>query len=97
MTEYWWNATDRILTRYWQDTDILINLSQYHLFQPKPQADCPGTEPRTPLWQTQGRIYARAKGARAQGGKFPGAAYLKKSRLKYVMRGEKKAVHEREI
>jgi hypothetical protein len=23
----------------------------------------------------QGRIYARAKGARAQGGKFPGAAY----------------------
>jgi hypothetical protein len=23
----------------------------------------------------QGRIYARAKGSRAQGGKFPGAAY----------------------
>jgi len=38
----------------------------------------------------QAHIYARAPGARAQGG------ILKKSRLKYGMR-EKKAVHEREI
>ena len=30
------------------------------------------------------------------GGKFSGAAYLKKSRLKYGMR-KKKALHEREI
>jgi hypothetical protein len=44
----------------------------------------------------QGRIYERAKGARAQGGKFPGVAYEKKSRLKCGMR-KKKAVHEREI
>jgi hypothetical protein len=27
------------------------------------------------LYGTEGRIYVRAKGARAQGGKFPGAAY----------------------
>jgi hypothetical protein len=27
------------------------------------------------LTQDQARIYARATGARAQGGKFPGAAY----------------------
>jgi len=39
---------------------------------------------------TQARIYVWAPGARAQGG------ILKKSRLKYGMRG-KKAVHEREI
>jgi hypothetical protein len=45
---------------------------------------------------SQDRIYARAKGSRVQGGKFPGAAYLKKSRLKLVC-GQKEAVHEREI
>jgi hypothetical protein len=40
------------------------------------------------LGYAQGRIYARAKGARAQGAKFP--------ILKYGM-GGKKAVHERVI
>jgi hypothetical protein len=44
---------------------------------------------------SQGRIYARAKGARAQGGKFP-ISNFKKLRLKYGMQ-EKKAVHKREI
>jgi hypothetical protein len=43
----------------------------------------------------QARIYARATGARAQGGKFPGAAF-KKIEIE-VWNAEKKTVHEREI
>jgi hypothetical protein len=46
---------------------------------------------RKTLGDSQGRIYTRAKGARAQGGK------LKKLTLKYGMRKKKNAVHEREI
>jgi hypothetical protein len=46
---------------------------------------------KTNVGYNQGRIYARAKGARAQGG-----ILKKNSRLKYGMRG-KKAVHKREI
>jgi hypothetical protein len=38
----------------------------------------------------QGRIYTRAKGARAQGGKFPGAAYLKKMKIEVWYAGENK-------
>jgi hypothetical protein len=45
----------------------------------------------------QGRIYARAKVARAQGGKFPGVAYLKKSKLKYGMREKKGCPRERNL
>jgi hypothetical protein len=44
---------------------------------------------------TQGRIYARAKEARAQGSKFPGI--LKKLRLKYGMRGKKGCPRERNL
>jgi hypothetical protein len=45
---------------------------------------------------SQGCIYARAKGAWAQGGKCPGAAYQKKIEIE-VWYAEKKAVHETEI
>jgi hypothetical protein len=50
------------------------------------------------VYYIQGRIYAWAKGARAQGGKFPEATYLKKKKIEIeVWYAEKKAVHEREI
>jgi hypothetical protein len=45
---------------------------------------------------TQGRIYARATGARAQGGKFPGGI-LKKWRLKYGMRIKRGCPQERNL
>jgi hypothetical protein len=43
------------------------------------------------ITRTQGRIYARAKGARTQGG------ILKKIEIEVWYAGKKKAVHEREI
>jgi hypothetical protein len=38
----------------------------------------------------QGRIYARARVARAQGGKFPGAAYFKKIEIEVWYAGKKR-------
>jgi hypothetical protein len=45
----------------------------------------------------QGRIYAWAKGAQAQGSKFPGAGILRKIKIEVRYAGKKKAVHEREM